>query len=169
MRRGSSGPKAIAEIAAKVTQPLFRKRGFADGALVADWAAIVGERLAAVSLPESVQFPPKRRSQGTLKLRVAHGGLALELQHLQPQLIQQINGYFGYEAITHMQFIHAPLPPRKSHVTEEERPLDADEERELAALLADVEDGDLRRALDSLGRLVFGRRPRRKPWSDSAE
>lgn len=161
-KSGWNGPRAIAEAASKVVRPVFRQRGFADGAIITEWPTIVGERLAAVTMPEQVTYPPKRRSRGTLRLRVASGGMAMELQHLQPQLLQRINGYFGYEAVERLQFVHAPVPARARPVVEDERPLDSDEEQQLAALLAGIEDGDLKRALDSLGRSVFASTPRRR-------
>ncbi|MBK8908151.1 MAG: DUF721 domain-containing protein [Rhodospirillales bacterium] len=165
-KSGWNGPRAIAEAASRVVRPVFRHRGFADGAIITEWPNIVGERLAAVTMPEQVAFPPKRRAGGTLRLRVANGGMAMELQHLQPQLLQRINGYFGYEAIQRLQFVHAPVPQRTHPVAEEERPLDRDEEQQLAALLTGIEDGELKRALDSLGRSVFAGTRQRRPNSE---
>ena len=37
----------------KVTKPLYRKRGFAEARILSDWPLIVGERFAAVTLPEN--------------------------------------------------------------------------------------------------------------------
>src|SRR5512147_1223074 len=103
------GPRALAETIAKLTDPMFGKRGFA-GALIADWPAIVGERLAAGCVPEKVVYPPRRRDGATLRLRIVSGGLAIKLQHLEPILIDRINSHFGHPAVARLKFLHGPLP-----------------------------------------------------------
>ncbi len=159
MRSGARQPRAIAEAVTRLTSPLFRRRGFADAALVAEWPAIVGDHLARVSTPEKVSFPARGRTGGTLRLRVASGGLALELQHLQPELIARVNTYFGYGAIARLQFVHGPIPRRPGQDVAPPRPLSRTEEAELGRVLAVVADPELRDALDSFGRSVIGRRP----------
>ncbi len=105
-----AGPRALGEAVAALTRPIVGKRGFVRGGLIAEWVTIVGERLAASSLPERVSYPPKQSRGGTLHLRVASGSLAMELQHLEPELIERINGYFGYDAIGRVRLIQGPLP-----------------------------------------------------------
>lgn len=154
------GPRALGEAVAALTRPIVAKRGFARGGLVAEWPTIVGERLAANSLPERVSYPPKQRRDGTLHLRVASGSLAMELQHLEPQLIERINGYLGHPAIARVRLIQGPLPavvPKPSPPAPQ-RPLTGAEEDALAQRLAGVDDPDLRAALADLGRAVIARR-----------
>lgn len=149
--------RAVAAPLGKLTAPLFRRRGFADGTVVAEWVAIVGERLAAHTVPERIVFPPRKRSEGTLKLRVASCGLALELQHFQPQLIERINGYFGFPAISRIQLLHGPVPPRRPRGSVRVRPLTPEEQKQITDALAGIGDPDLAEALESLGRCVLGR------------
>jgi hypothetical protein len=159
MRKRAGKTRSIAEALSTTTRPLFRSRGFADGAIFAHWPAIVGEALSAVCLPERVVFPPRTRSGGTLRLRVASGGLAVELQHLQPQLIERINTYFGYDAVARLQFLHGPLPKRRERGSAAVRPLTEAEQRQLADLVSGIDDAQLRQALADCGRAVLGRRP----------
>jgi hypothetical protein len=137
---------------------LFRRRGFADSAVVADWAAIVGERLAAQTAPERIVFPPRKRSEGTLKLRVGSSGLALELQHFEPQLIERINCYFGFPAVARIQLLHGPVPPRPARGGVTVRALTAKEKKELSNALAQIDAPDLAEALENLGACVIGRK-----------
>jgi hypothetical protein len=160
MTKRARKTRSIAEALSPVTRPLFRSRGFADGMMFAHWPTIVGERLSAMCLPEKVVYPSRTRSGGTLRLRVATGGLALELQHLQPQLIERINSYFGYEAVARLQFLHGPLPKQRKRASAAVRPLTAEENRRLADLVSGIDDADLRQALEDCGRAVFGRQPR---------
>ena len=149
--------RAVAAPLGKLTASLFRRRGFADGTVVAEWVAIVGERLAAQTVPERIVFPPRKHSEGTLKLRVGSSSLAVELQHFQPQLIERINGYFGFPAVSRIQFLHGPVPPRQSRANVQVRPLTPQEDKQISDALAAIADPDLAEALESLGRCIIGR------------
>lgn len=154
------GPRALGEAVAALTRPIIGKRGFVRGGLVAEWETIVGPRLAASSLPERVSYPPKQSRGGTLHLRVASGSLAMELQHLEPQLIEKINGYVGYDAIARVRLIQGPVPQAPGKPAPPmPPPLSEKEAAALARRLAGVGDGELRAALEALGRAVMGRRP----------
>lgn len=154
-----TGPRALGEAVAALTRPIVGRRGFVRGGLIAEWETIVGERLAASSVPERVSYPPKQSRDGTLHLRVASGSLAMELQHFEPELIERINGHFGYPAIARVRLIQGPLPEpaRRPALPLPPRPLTSAEEDVLAERLAGVGDADLRSALAALGRAVMAR------------
>lgn len=151
------GPRAIASAVAKTTAPVFRKRGLADGLVVAEWRAVVGERLAAVSAPERLVFPPRRRQGGTLRLRIASSALALEIQHLQPQILERINGYFGYPAVARIQIVHGPLPKRAVPRRPSIRDLTPSEAARMQRAVDGIDDADLKAAVSRLGQAVLGR------------
>ena len=145
------GMAAVAVVAERVTRPLFGRFGFASGALVADWPAIVGSAVAAHTLPLRIKFPPKRRSEGILVIKVASSAFATELQHLEPLVLERINGHFGYRAVARLQLRHGPLPPRRPL-----RPVPPEGAADpaLAETLAVVDDPELRAALERLGRHI---------------
>lgn len=157
----SLGPRPLAASLSRATGPLFRRRGLADGAIVMDWPAIVGGAIAALTAPERIVYPPRRREGGTLKLRVASSGLALELQHLQPQVIERINAHFGFAAVARLHIIHGPVPRRQSRTTVAARSLTDAEERSLAGSLSPIDDPEVSQVLESLGRSILGRTPAR--------
>jgi hypothetical protein len=158
-RRRGVGPRAIAQPLAAVTRGVFGRRGLADGAILTDWAQIAGDHLARHSMPEKVAFPRGSRAGGTLYLTIDNGSLATELMHLAPLLIERINGYFGFCAVARLKIVQGPLPKVASRHAPPLRPLKGKEERSLAASLIDVDDPELRQALEALGRAVIGRRP----------
>jgi len=156
-KKRGGGPRALAGSLSAVTKTVFAKRGFADGAILKDWPVIAGGHLAAHSQPEKIAYPRDAGSGGTLHLRIDSGGMATELQHLEPLLIERINGYFGFKAVERLKITQGPLPESGEKPDWTPRPLDKEEETGLAESLMDVEDDDLRRALRALGRAVIGR------------
>lgn len=158
MAERKRGVGTLAAAAKRVTSPLFGKRGLADGAIVADWPMIVGEMLARRSAPQRIAYPPGKHTDGLLHLRVESGGLATELQHLEPVIVERINGYFGYRAISGIRMQNGPLPRREDPAPKPIRPLTAEEERALEKSLSAVADDALRERLEALGRAVLGRR-----------
>ena len=157
-RKRGGGPRALAASLASATSDIFRKRGFADGAILKDWPTIAGEHLARHTQPEKITHPKAQGSGGTLYLTIENGSVALELQHLEPLLIERINGFFGYRAVARLKLTQGPLPPRKTVSPAKSRPLSANQEKDLEERLADIDDDGLKSALEELGRAVLASR-----------
>ncbi|WP_240386428.1 DUF721 domain-containing protein [Asaia bogorensis] len=85
-RRTMTG-RALGAILPQVTRPAFNRKPAPAVRLILDWAEIVGPALAA-------QTEPRKVSAGTLTIACT-GPVALELQHLAPQLIERINNHCG--------------------------------------------------------------------------
>ena len=140
------GPRAVGALVPALVKPAFNKRAPATAQVLADWEAIVGPAIAAVSVP-------RKLFGGTLAIACS-GPLALELQHLAPQLMERINRHLGRIAVTRLRFVQdapavrvAARPPRPAAVAQAK------------AAVAGLPEGDLRDALEALGRAVLaGRR-----------
>ena len=147
-RRG--GLKALSATLPRVATRALGRRGFAEGDLVHRWDSIVGREMAAHCLP--VRLASAKRGGGaTLTLRV-EPGFALELQHLEPLLIERINGFFGYRAVGAITLRQGPLGRGPARTKVPPRPLSPEEESALKKRLEDIDDDDLRDALARLGR-----------------
>jgi hypothetical protein len=153
-RRGQrqGGMRALAAALPAISGRALGRRGFGEAGIVTDWAAIVGETLAGQSLPLKLSFPPGRREEGVLLVRVA-GPLAIELQHLAPLVLERVNAYLGYRAVTQLRLRQGPLPERP-RPPPEEAALPPLAEAELRRQTAAVEDPALREALEGLGRAL---------------
>lgn len=149
-RRG--GPaKAVGGLVRAVTRPVVGKRGFAEASVVTDWPEIVGGLLAGQTCPTRISYPRGKRGEGTLHLRAANSAVAMELQHLAPLIIERINTHFGYRAVAAIKITQGPLPPRAERAKPRPPgPLPPD----LAHDLARVDDPELRRVLEALGRRI---------------
>lgn len=156
VRRGG-GPRALATAVGGLAKRTVGKRGFAEAGLITAWEGIVGPELAFSCWPDRLTFPPGRRDGGSLRIRAA-GGVALELQHMEPQLLERINGHFGYRAVERISIVNAP--PAKTHAAATPRPKDTApaDPRKRAAIetaVATVEDPEIRDALARLGRAMI--------------
>lgn len=159
LKRGS---RALAPLVERLTKPAFAARGIAQASLIAEWAAVVGPKLAAHCLPERVAFPSGERTGATLHLRVESGPWAVEIAHQEPQIRERINGFFGYGAVARLRLIQGPLPRRPAKANRPPRPLDPQEKADLDARLAPIEDPELKAILERFGRSVMGRDKRRQ-------
>lgn len=148
---------SLARAVAGILDPAARRRGFAAASLLADWPAIVGTALARRCQPAALQ-PARGSAGGTLVLH-ATGAAALEVQHAIPQLVERINGHFGFRAVRHVRLVQAPLPPRPVPAPSAARALTDQEAAQVEATVASVGDDDLRDALARLGRSIKARRP----------
>lgn len=150
MPRRGGGPRALASQVARLTRPVLARRGFAAAEIIERWGDIVGQALAARSLPERIAFPPGKREDGTLHLRVDSGSLALELQHFEGLLVERVNGYFGYRAVARLRLTQRPMPKAPARAA----PVPDDPPDEADPRLADIDDPGLRAALAGLGAAV---------------
>lgn len=156
-RRGGKA-KPLGQHVGKLTKRAFGRRGFADGVIIANWKSVIGDHLAELSEPERITYPQGKRSGGTLHLRIASGSIAVELQHLEPLLIERINGHFGYKAVDKVRLIQAPLEKRPDSRKKIPRtPLNEENAREVAGMLSDVEDSELHESLERLARAMLSR------------
>ncbi|MBU2532208.1 MAG: DUF721 domain-containing protein [Alphaproteobacteria bacterium] len=120
-RKNASFAKAVGSFVPGLTRKSFEKYGFSTATLLTDWMAIVGQDLAAFTLPERLKWPrnvesfeetragARGRPGATLVLRV-DGPRAIEVQYRTTQIMERINAHFGYCAVSEIRFIQAPLP-----------------------------------------------------------
>ncbi|WP_342449450.1 DUF721 domain-containing protein [Falsiroseomonas frigidaquae] len=146
-RRFPTAPLPLSSLIPRLTRPAFRKRSPAGAQLMADWPGIVGPALAAVT-------QPLRVTSGTLTLGCS-GPVAMELQHLAPELISRINAHFGRVAVERLRFVQqapagVPRPAPRPQPVQLPAPVEA--------RLAEMPAGELRDALAKLALGVYRKR-----------
>ncbi|MDH3335418.1 MAG: DciA family protein [Rhodospirillaceae bacterium] len=140
----------------KIVKPVFGKRGFSNAAIINNWDEIVGPELAKFSAPEKLVFSRNGTSGGTLHLKTITGGMATEIQHLEPIITERINRYFGYNAVSALRLSQGPIPQEKEHHAPEIK-LSEERERALDESLKEIEDDEIRLTLARLGKSIAGR------------
>ena len=152
--RRARGARAVSELVPAIGGAAFRRFGFMQNQVVARWNEIVGEQYARHSVPESISFPHGKKNGGTLKVCVT-GAFAPMLRHVEPQVIERVNRFFGYGAVARLAIRHGDLPAAaKARAAVVEQPLSP----ETSATLRDIADPDLRASLESLARALSSTR-----------
>jgi hypothetical protein len=147
------GPRHLAALMPGVTRAAFRRRAPATAQVMADWAAIVGPALAAVTTPRGL-------SAGSLTIACS-GPIAMELTHLADELRGRINAHLGQQTVTRLRFVQTILPPLATPLVAAPPPLAT---ARAASAVAGVADGPLKDALLGLGaRVLAARTPSTRP------
>lgn len=88
----------------KAAEAALKKRGFPNADVVMAWPKIVGPDLAKVTHPKSLSFPAHSRREGTLTV-ITGGAFALTLEMMRPLVLERVNLYFGYTAVTRLRIV----------------------------------------------------------------
>lgn len=152
-RRYRAQPIPVGEAAEPVTRRAFGKRGFMATALVTNWPAIVGTAIASASYPDRISYPRDKRHDGTLHICVI-SAMAPVLQHHEPQILERVNGFYGYKAVTRIVLHHVRMPVKAARAEAGPPPPAEAPPADAAAALAAVEDPDLKAILERLGRHI---------------
>jgi hypothetical protein len=160
-RRNWSQP--LADLVGGAIHPVLARQGFGQSDVILNWDDIVGARLAAISQPIKMQWPPRPQGRSpdatpqpaTLAVRV-EGAFALELQHMAPVVIERINAHLGWRCVGKLAFKQGPiarLPARPGRGAAAQAAFMAEAENHTS----NVEDAGLRSALTRLGAQVIER------------
>jgi hypothetical protein len=149
-RRFPGVPLPLGSLIPSVTRPAFRKRSPAGAQVLADWPGIVGPALAAVT-------SPLRLSAGTLTLACS-GPVAMELQHLAPELIGRINAQLGRATVERLRFVQQSVTPTGARPAPLPRPAAPLPGEVRSRISSAVPEGELREALENLALRVYRNR-----------
>ncbi|MEA2839834.1 MAG: hypothetical protein QOF41_1164 [Methylobacteriaceae bacterium] len=119
----------LGDFVPKILDPAVARQGFGESALLLDWEEILGARIAAISEPVRLQWPPggvKRdpmepRPLAALVLRV-EPGFGLEIQHLAGVLIDRVNAHLGWRCVRSLKIRQEKIeraPPRPKRAPED--------------------------------------------------
>ena len=157
----------ISEVANGLIDPVLAKRAGINTMLLGSWDEIAGTQFADCTRPERISWP-RRASEmagegggyqpGVLTI-ACEGARALFLSHQQGEIIQRINGFFGFPAVNQLRIVQKPVSVAPKH-RGKPRPLTGDKARQLETMVEGIEDDALKKALTRLGTAVLS--PRRR-------
>ncbi len=159
----SKQAKPIKDLVGEMLAPALRARGFANAEVITRWETLVGPQLAKHTRALQLKWPPKgiktdpdSPKEGAVLIIAVSGGIAIELQHMAPQIIQRVNSVLGWCCVEKLAFRQQPIP-RPVTQLRHEIPLTTAEFARLEETTHKIEDENLRRAFLRLGKGVFQR------------
>jgi hypothetical protein len=143
--------RARSDLKPEIGRTAYRRDGDDQTSGVTRWPEIVGPRHARVCAPESIRFPPGEKSEGILQLVVvpAHAPL---IQHVIPEIMERVNRFFGYKAVTKVKLRQGEVKPPSGEMRAAAPPSLKPIPIELGESLRDIGDPELKAVLESLAR-----------------
>lgn len=147
----------LADLVGRTVGDAFAKQGFASVEIVTHWREIVGDALAKRSEPIKLAWPRRDDpdSVGVLQVRV-EGAYALEIQHLQPVIIERVNRYFGWRCVGRLAIRQGPVSERRTRKTPRKQP-SPEEIEQARRSIGKFEDDALAQSVARLGALIRAR------------
>lgn len=146
-----------------LTRQLLGHKGYMEMEIISNWKDIVGEDMAQYSLPQKLKFAKDKNDDGCLEIMVLSGAFAMEIKQREPAILEKLNIFFGYAAISRLKIVQNNCPEnflitknpidnvKKNLVTKEE-------ENYITAITKEIGDEELRRRLETIGHSVFGQK-----------
>ena len=165
MRRPTA--KLLSDLLQPVLAPALAAHGLATSQLIARWPEVAGPELAQVTRPLRIVWPRcpepdsarlvgresrQDRSGGTLVL-LCEGAFALGVQHAAPLILERINALYGWQAVTKLSLRQGPVAAEEKQRISVRETSGAQSGAQFG-MLGDIEDADLRRALQNLAKAV---------------
>ena len=134
------------------------------GRIVTQWENIVGEKMAEQAQPVKIHIrKPKSKNakpEATLEIAASSADCAL-LQMQKDLILQRINLIFGDQWVTDIRFSHV-VGERKLPKSRRKKPqITTEDEILLEDMLEKIDDPDIKRRLNAMGRGVLGSEKRK--------
>ena len=146
-------PTRLGVYTQKIVKPVFKARGLMEGKIITHWSQIVGEKFSRLAIPEKITFPQGKRSEGTLHLSATSSG-ALLIQYAQDLILEQVNIFFGYKALSKLWVTHGFVPPKQICSRESVVLLSEENQEWVDGHIGQVVDPGLKDCLEKLGKAV---------------
>ena len=135
-------------------KPLVERYGAAYVQVLLDWANIIGPRFADLSQVIHLKFQSNKKTEGILQIRCLSAAIPL-LQAQSPQIIDRINRYFGYNAVSQLRFQAGLVIKKMPGKIASLKPLKAESQTEIESIISTVSNDSLRDALKRLGTGIY--------------
>lgn len=162
-RKYGRGFAAISGLVDRQIGTAGKKRGFAVMRMVTHWGEIVGPKIADIAQPVDVSYA--REGFGATLTVLTTGSHAPIVQTMLPEIQQKVNACYGYHAISRVRITQtAPAGFSEGRSTLKQagaskaRSTPPEIVQASSELAKDVENTDLKQALERLGTSVLSRK-----------
>ena len=159
--------QSLNKLFSTLTRAAFERHGFAGSQLASQWPEVAGKEIAAIAKPGQIKWPRATQVQGQKQggtlVVLAQAGRALEVHYAIPNLIERVNQFLGYAAISAIKVVQThdlPLPIKPAKL-----PISSVTKAAWDARLGGIEDTELRAALARLAGEIGPKGPTSNPFS----
>jgi len=175
-QRTRRGPVSVGAALKRDVAKLSSARGFAEPDVLLRWPEIAGAHVAALCRPLSVRYG-RDKGLGAALVVAAPGARAPEIEHMAPMILERVNQFYGYRAVTRLRIEQDAPGSAPQGFGEGQAPYaaplaaappepGAEQTARAEALTDRIQDPELRAALTRLGAWVMTRGETRR---DGAE
>lgn len=164
--RGGRGFRHASETARGAVDQIVGRSGFAEADVLLRWEEIAGDTLAKSCQPVKVHYGANRNLGATLIVQ-ADSGRAPEVSHLAPRIVERVNRFYGYRAISRLKVtqstgygVKRPNPGFAESQTAFAGPASSDQPEirpDASDLASSIQNEELRAALELMGSHVLNR------------
>ncbi|MBR5130323.1 MAG: DUF721 domain-containing protein [Alphaproteobacteria bacterium] len=153
-RRDYEGLATLVPEVRVLTRKALGTRGFSGADILESWEEIVGPDLSRGIKPEKLTFEGNSRSKGTLVVKTAGGAFAMLFEHQKRRVLERINAFFGYPAVSHIKMIQGSLKLSMPTI-QLTKPIDSKKLKELAQKVALIDDEELKQRTYAIGEAML--------------
>lgn len=155
--------RSVTEILGEVLEPVLARKTGMKLDLVRSWSELAGADYAKTTRPEKIDWPRRRNEDDPFEPGVlivaCEPSVALFFQHEQPQIIERVNLFFGFEAIKRLKILQRPVLQLGDVTSDKtEKALSSKDQSKLNDILGEIEDPEIREKLAKLGSGIYRRK-----------
>lgn len=165
-RYGSGKPidTALAVYMNQALKPILRKKTQSEYQIVTDWSLIVGETIASYGFPTKITYPSAHNQQAILHVTAINGAAAMHIQYQQAPILEAIARYIGKSFIQRIQIKQQNRPAKNVSDSVITKTISQQAKHKASESIThcNIDDPDMRAALEKLGRQVFAQSESKK-------
>ena len=151
---------SVSQTVLPLAKQLLGTRGFVQIDLLENWESIVGPSLAKYCLPQKITFNKNQRENGTVFVMVFGGAFAMEIEGRKLQILQKINTFFGYSAVSNLKIVQNNSPDNfliKQNADDKPKKIlvSDSEQNYITELIKDIDSPDLKKRLENIGKHIL--------------
>ncbi len=138
----------------KLVAPVLGRNGFIHADILAHWDDILGGLLSKGVYPVKLVFPKGQRENAVLHVKAISGAYAVELTARSAEILERLNGYFGYRAVAELRVTQGAAPVFRFSRVPKRPPVPEKKREAVRRAVAEINNADLRSAAEELGCLL---------------
>ena len=164
-RSAKAMARSVSDILGGVLEPIIARRTGMRLDLMRIWPELVGREFADTTRPEQIKWARRAHEEGAFEpalLFVAcEPSCALFFQHEQSDVIKRVNEFFGFEAVDRIKILQKPVMDAGIEKARGSENLSQEDRIRLETMLEEIDDAELRKRLEALGKGIMGNAKRK--------